>query len=172
MTIKNNKYKHMKTVLNIILGSVVLFSFAQCGNSKEMGYKLQDDSPFIISKATFKEWVAGIAGGGSGVNVFISLTNLDTDKIVIDSIFFRGQVSKVEKKTTAYVARFKTNVNKAPDLIMHGETDQEYGNKPPTKESKFPFKLEDDEAVISYKEKGELKYFKQKLLREEPDLYH
>ncbi|PHR72525.1 MAG: hypothetical protein COA67_04570 [Lutibacter sp.] len=161
----------MKTVLNIILGSVVLFSFAQCGNSKEMVYKLQDDSPFIISNATFKEWVAGVAGGGSGVNVFISFTDLDTDKIVIDSVFFRGQVSKVEKKPTAYVARFKTNVNKPLDLIMHSETDQEYGNKAPIKETKFPFEIEDDEAIICYKEKGKLKYFKQKLLREEPDLY-
>ena len=161
----------MKAVLNIILGSIVLFSFAQCGNCKEMTYKLQDDSTFTISKATFKEWVAGIAGGGSGVNAVFSFSNLDTDKIVIDSVFFRGLVSKIEKKPTVYVARFKTNINNREDLIMHGKTDQEYGNKPPTMNSKFPFVLEDDEAVISYKEKGKIKYFKQKLQKEEPDLY-
>ena len=161
----------MKTLLNIILGSVVLFSFAQCGNSKEMAYKVQDESAFNISKATFKEWVAGVAGGGSGVNVVLSFSNLNTDNITIDSVFFRGQVSKIEKKPTVYVARFKTNINNAPDLIMHGDTDQEYGNKAPTKEQSFPFEIEDDEAIISYKEKGKVKYYKQKLEREEPDLY-
>ena len=161
----------MKTVLNIILGSVVLFSFAQCGNSKEMAYKLQDDSLFNISKATYKEWVAGVAGGGSGVNVIIYFTDLDTDKIIIDSVYFRGQVSKVEIKPTAYVARFKTSVNQKQDIIMHGDTGQEYGNKALTKKPNFPFIIEDDEAVISYKEIQKTKYIKIKLEREEPDLY-
>jgi hypothetical protein len=54
---------------------------------------------------------------------------------------------------------------------MHGETDAEYGNKPPIKESNFPFKLEDDEATVSYKEKGIQKYFKIKLNKKAPALY-
>lgn len=159
----------MKKALNIIIGTLIIFGFAQCGNSKEMTYKLQENSSFKISKATFKEWVAGASGVGSGVNVFITFVNLDTDKTVINGVFFRGQVSKVEEDHTVYVARFKTNGNNTPDIIMHGDPYQEYGNKAPTKVSKFPFTLDDDEVVIIYKERGKLKYFKQKLQKEESD---
>lgn len=161
----------MKTLFSIILGSTILFGFAQCKNSKEMTYKIQEKSPFKIAKASYQEWVAGIRGGGSGVNVFVAFSDLDTDKIVVDSVFFRGQKVKVETNNKAYIGRFKTNVNQRPDIIMSSQTDEEYGNKAPIKTAKFPFDLENDEVVIGYKEKGKQRYLKLKLLREESPQY-
>lgn len=162
---------NMKAFLNIILGTSILFGFSQCGNTKNLTYKLQEKTTFKISEPIYQSWVAGIAGGGSGINVMFKSPNLDSKNIEIDSVFFRGQIAKVEKKPTAYVARFRTNVNQRPDLIMHGETDAEYGNKAPIKETKFPFELEEDEAVISYREKEIQKYFKVKLSMKEPEHY-
>jgi hypothetical protein len=161
----------MKKLLNIILGISILFGFSQCGNGKDLTYKLQEEISFKVLDANYQSWIAGIRGGGSGLNVSFLASNLDLKDIDIDSLFFRGQIAKVEKKQTVYIARFKTNVNKVLDLIMHGETDAEYGNKPPIKESNFPFKLEDDEATVSYKEKGIQKYFKIKLNKKAPALY-
>lgn len=161
----------MRTLFSIILGSTILFSFAQCGNSKEMAYKLQEKSPFKITKVYYQEWVAGIQGGGSGVDVYFIFSDLDTDKITIDNIFFRGQKANVETNNKAYIGRFKTNINQKPDIIMSSQTDDEYGNKVPQKKAKFPFDLEKDEAVIGYREKGKQKYLKLKLLRGESPQY-
>lgn len=161
----------MKTLLNIILGSTILFSFAQCGSSKEIAYILQEETTFKVVNASYQGWVAGVAGGGSGVNVFFSLYNLDTDKIVVDSIFFRGQKTKVEIKNTLFIGRFKTQTNQRPDIIMSSQMDDEYGNKVPVKLPKFPFELENNEAVVGYKEKGKQKYLKLKLQKKESPLY-
>lgn len=161
----------MKKLLNIILGISILFGFSQCGNSKNLTYKLQEEISFKVLDANYQPWVAGISGGGGGINVFFMVSNLDSKNIEMDSLFFRGQIAKIEIKPTAYVARFKRNVNQRPDLIIHGEADAEYENTPAIKESKFPFKLEDDEAIVSYKEKEIQKYFKLKLNKKAPALY-
>jgi hypothetical protein len=161
----------MKKLLNIILGTSILFGFSQCGNSKDLIYKLQEDISFKVLDANYQSWVAGFSGGGGGINVIFVVSNLNSKNIEMDSLFFRGQIAKIEIKPTAYVARFNTNVNQRPDLIIHGETGAEYGNKPPTKELVFPFEIEDDEAIISYKEKGIQKYFKIKLNKKAQALY-
>jgi len=161
----------MKTLLNIILGSTILLGFSQCGNSKETTYKVQEKSVFKITKATFKEWVSGVIGGGSGVNVFFTIDNFDSSKIILDSIFFRGQKTKVEIKNSLFIGRFKTEINQQPDIIISSDTNAEYGNKVPIKTTKIPFDLKDNEAIISYKENGKQKYYRQELQKEKPDLY-
>ncbi|MCF6280521.1 MAG: hypothetical protein L3J14_09270 [Flavobacteriaceae bacterium] len=161
----------MKTLLSIVLGSTILLSIAQCGNSKEVVYKIQKETSFKIVKATYKEWVAGVRGGGSGVNVFFIIDSFDSSKITLDSVFFRGQKAKIETNNSLYIGRFKTNVTQQPDIIMSSDTNAEYGNKPPTKKIKFPLNLKENEAIISYKEDGKQKYYKQELQREEPDHY-
>lgn len=161
----------MKAILSIILGSAILFSFSQCKNSKEMTYKTVKHAQFKITKATYKNWVAGVKGGGSGINVFIAIPNLETDKITIDSLFFRGQKVKAEHKGLLYVGYFKTSTNQKKDIIMSGDVNAEYGNKAPIKELKFPFDLKDNEVVISYKKRGKIKYLKQTLEQEEPNMH-
>ena len=161
----------MRTLLNIIFGSAILFGFSQCGNSKDIAYKVQEKSAFKIRKATYKEWVAGIRGGGGGVNVFFTIDGFDSSKITLDSVFFRGQKAKIEKNNSLYIGRFITEANQQLDMIISSDTDAEYGNKAPIKTVKFPFELKDNEAIISYKENGKQKYYKQELQREEPDLY-
>jgi hypothetical protein len=161
----------MKTFLNIILGTSILFGFSQCGNSKDLTYKLQEETSFKIIEPIYQSWVAGVRGGGGGINVIFKVSDLDSKSIEIDSLFFRGQMVKVEKKPTAYVARFRSNINRIPDIIMSGDTDAEYGNKAPIKERKALFEIEDDEAIISYKENKIQKYFKIKLNKVAPEMY-
>ncbi|AOW21044.1 hypothetical protein [Urechidicola croceus] len=153
----------MKTLFSILLGSTLLLGFSQCGSSKSMTYKLQENTPFSITNATFTNWVAGVKGGGSGINVMIPISQKDENKIVFDSLYFNQQVVKLEQVKNGYIGRFKTNQNKRKDIILNSDPAKEYGNEAPIMKPKFPFDLKGDEAVISYLENDTKKYYKFKV---------
>lgn len=159
----------MKQLINILFGSAILFSFAQCGNGKELSYKLQETPVFKTTEAIYQSWVAGVRGGGSGINVMFKSPNTD-ENIVLDSLYFRNKKAKIERKGDLYIARFKTKTNQQPNLIMHSDSKQEYGNKAPIKVD-FPFKLENNEAVIQYMEKEKIKFVKIRLAHKPAELY-
>ncbi len=161
----------MKTLLIIILGSTILLGFSQCKNTKEISYKTVKKTPFKISKATYNEWVAGVKGGGSGVNVILNISNIDTAKTTINYFYFRGQKTTIEIKNSLYIGRFSNSVNQQKELIMSSETSDEYGNQAPVKKEQFPFNLKDNEVIINYKHKGKLYFFKQTLEKEKAVLY-
>lgn len=170
VSLQYNK-QQMKSILNIIFGSVVLFSFAQCGNSKEMTYKLQEDTTFKVINGTYQSWVAGVRGGGSGITVVFQLDDFNASKMTMDSLYFRDQVLKIYQKKDNYVAHYRTKANQKPKLIMHSDSDAEYGNKAPEKKEVFPFKLANNEAVIMYKEGEKAKFLKIQLKEKQAEHY-
>lgn len=108
-------------------------------------------------------WVSGVRGGGAGINVFISVAEEDETDIKLDSVYFRGKSAKLETKPqneSLYIGRFKSDANKGYDIVMSGDTKQEYGNKMPETNKDFPFDLNNDECVVSYKVGSKTKYFK------------
>ncbi len=136
-----------------------MFSFSQCSSQK----KLQDQAPMQLKEVYCQSWVAGVRGGGAGINIFIP-TNIKTyDNTRLDSVYFRGKSAKlqiIEDKTIVYVGRFISEANKNQDLVMSGNRKEEYGNKTPMGEEGIPFELKDDECVVSYKVGAKTKYFK------------
>ena len=66
-------------------------------------------SPISIESPYFQSWVAGIQGGGSGVDVFLPVKDLKN--ITPDSLHFRGQRVKVIYKDQYITARFQTPDN-------------------------------------------------------------
>lgn len=116
---------------------------------------------FTITSATYHSWTGGQPGVG-GTNVKITLEN--TDKIDFDSIYFRGQQTKVElkstKEKTTLLAYFPDKNKTIPDLILDKNPIKELKNTLPEKQITFPFELEKDEVVISYTFKEKTKYFK------------
>ncbi|MFT6843656.1 MAG: hypothetical protein ACJASR_002440 [Psychroserpens sp.] len=161
----------MKILLNILLGSAILFSFSQCGNSKNISNQLETKTPFSIEKASYNDWVAGVKGGGSGTNVIVTIKDLDANNVVIDSMYFRGRKVKVEVKSSNYIGRFNSYLNQRQDKVLHSDSQKEFGNQVPIIEKEFPFDLENDEAIISYKEKRKLKFYKITLEKGEDRLY-
>lgn len=159
----------MKQLINILFGSAILFSFAQCGSSKEVSYKLEETPDFKTSEAIYQSWVAGVAGGGSGINVIFKSTN-DDKKIILDSLYFRDNKVKLEKKGDFYIGRVTTQTNKKQELIMHSDSNKEYENKVPNK-TKFPFTLANNEAVIQYKHRGKIKFVKIRLTEKPADFF-
>ena len=134
--------------------------------------KFEDNPPFKINSATFNNYVGGMPGV-SGMNVKISYET--NNSVEFDSLFFKGKKAKIELQTIEkknYInGSFNTStVNSKEDLILHSEGKKEYGNKAPKK--KFPFELKDNEAVISFLENGETKYFKVKNIEKTEDVFY
>ncbi|MCF7566805.1 hypothetical protein L3X37_00290 [Sabulilitoribacter arenilitoris] len=148
--------KPLKNISFILLLLVIMSSFLHCSSTK----KLQSEIPFEIGDVYYQDWVTGEKGGGSGVNLFIPII-LNPNNIILDSIYFRGEQSKLEMTNkTLYVGRFQDDSNEKEDIIMSNEPFAEYGNKVPEFPKKIPFKLKANACVISYKQGIKIKYFK------------
>lgn len=161
----------MKLITNVFLIALVMISFSQCSSAQ----KLEKETTFSIGSAYFQSWVAGVEGGGSGINIFISIEDLSQNIIELDSVYFRGEASKFETKPNnpyLFIGRFSTPFNQKRDLIMSNEPNAEYGNEAPKPIIKIPFDLKDDECVISYKEGNKTKYFKiENIVEKRPEQY-
>ena len=144
--------------------SLVLFSslILQCSSAQ----KMQKEAPISINRIEIQEWIAGIQGGGAGINMEIQVPEKTT--ISLDSVFFRGLRAKVVPARTNFVAKFVSPVNQNRDVTMSNNPNDEYGNKLPVIVQKSPFELENTECVISYKEGGTTKYFKYSNVIEKP----
>ncbi len=148
----------MKNIIKVLLLTVVATTFCQCTSAQ----KLQEKVPFKIGNVYYQHWVAGIQGGGSGVNIFIPIDNSD-NTIQLDSVYFIGKVSKLESKPNTpdlFIGRFMSAANQKKDIIMSDEPNAEYGNELPEEIKKTPFELKPNECVISYVEDGKTKHFK------------
>ncbi|MBU3011168.1 hypothetical protein KO506_07120 [Polaribacter vadi] len=142
----------MKTIqISSIL--IIVFVFSQCGS-------LQFDKtpPFKIIAATYTNWVGG-QPGVRGTNVKVQFTS--TKRIQFDSIYFDNKVAKLQTKNSndnLLIGYFNTSSIKR-DIILDANPIKELKNSVP-KIKKFPFDLEENEVVISYKIKDKIKYFK------------
>ena len=160
--------KLLNKLTSLILMVFVMSSFSQCAST----LKLQEDVPLEIGEVYYQHWVAGVKGGGSGVNLFIPIES-NQNNIVLDSVYFKGKQEKLElKNNTIYIGRFASKANQKQDIIMSSDPQKEYGNPIPELSRKTPFKLHDNECVVSYFEKDKIKYFKiMGIVRKESKLY-
>jgi hypothetical protein len=160
LNLKINSMKRLKHLAFLIIGCIVMTSFSQCSSSK----KIQSKSPIEFGNVYCETWVAGIEGGGSGINIFIPIKKEIQEGIEFDSVYFRGKVAKLEIKPndkTLYIGRFKTGFNTMkPDIVMSSDSKEEYGNQLPKIEVKIPFDLKNDECVVSYQYLNKYLYYK------------
>ncbi|MFL0352929.1 hypothetical protein [Xanthomarina sp. GH4-25] len=157
--------KNKKQFLGFIFMAVILISFTQCSSAQKL--QLQENVSFELGQVTFQRWVAGVQGGGSGIHMLINVVS-NKNNVIFDSVYFRGYQTKIEIGKIDYIANFKTDLNQREDLIMSENGKEEFGNESPIKEANFPFKIADNECVISYLEKGTTKYLKVNNLVEKP----
>ena len=149
----------MKTIKHVLREGLLFFivvSFFQCSSAQ----KLQEKAPITFGEVYCQRWVAGVEGGGSGLNIFIPIKE---STIALDSVYFRGKAAKLEisqRKNLLYIGRFHSEINRKRDIIMSNEPYAEYGNKMPITIKKIPFELKDNECVISYRQDHKTKYFK------------
>lgn len=133
--------------------------------------KLQEQSPIDFGDVYYRKWISGVKGGGSGLNLVITVSEPMPQNIHLDSVYFRGKASKLERikdDNILFIGRFKSLFNQKQDIIMSSDPTKEYGNELPEVLSSNTFELKDDECVVSYTMKGNTKYYKIKNLREKP----
>ncbi|WP_298517085.1 hypothetical protein [uncultured Kordia sp.] len=155
--LKTNMHKYIKNILPILL----LIGFTSC-SSQQTTMKLQEKPPFTVLSSFSQPWTSGQEGGGGGLNVHMTIQNLNTKKITLKDFYFRGEKTKLEDNSTnnngLYVARYLKPVEK--EIILHNDHKKEAGNEPPKLQPKFPGELKNNEGIISYEEDGKLKYYK------------
>ena len=91
-------------------------------------------------------------GGGSGLNLVLSKSFLK--EIVPIQVYFRNKITSAEEKKSDFVAYYKGTLNQLKDINKEVEEVIIESSRP------FPFDLEDNEAVISYQNNGEIRYLK------------
>ena len=153
---------------------ILSISFLQCKGAKENGAEskkviMQSTPSFELREVSYQKWAAGVQGGGSGIHMYITIKT-NKNNVVFDSLYFRGLSAKITIGKMGYYANLI--IEKRKDIVMSGNPEDEYGNKPTTNNVKFPFDLEHDECVISYEEEGQIKYYKfNNLIEKEPLAY-
>ena len=148
-------------VFNFFSTLFIIFLFSQCRS-----LKLEEKPPFKIISATYQNWLGG-QPGVSGTNVKIIYKTYTSFQF--DSIYFSNKVAKLEAKdanrNTVVFAYFNTSSFKN-DLVLDVNPINELNNPIP-EIKKIPFELKENEAVISYKTKGKIRYYKIKYLVKE-----
>jgi hypothetical protein len=148
----------MKPFLLSFSALLVIFSFSNCANGKQ----LQEKPPKAVKQAYYTSWTGGVKAAGSGFNLFIPVE--ENSEITMDTVYFRGKKGLLEKDPSdenLYVARFKTaSAEHDRDFVMHEDPRMEYGNKPPAIIEKIPFELAEGEAVVRFTRNGTEKYFR------------
>ena len=142
---------------------IITIFFLNCNSSKNTSstYSFSQNPPFTVSESYSQKWMAGIKEGGSGTNVYFKIENIESGTS-INEIYFRNKSAKANpSKENLYTGYFKNEENR--DVIMDSDSNKEAKNTPP---KHFPFKLEENEAVISYLFKGTDYYFKVSNIKE------
>lgn len=162
----------LQSLIVVSVFSLLLsLSFTQC-SSAQKSFKISETFEVIKNdnpKVYYRHWVAGVRGGGSGTNVFIHESILEGK--AVDSIYFQNKVEKLilpYKTNEFFTANFRRNLNQLKNPVFETDEVKVVG----TKNMSFPFELTDNEAVISYFEKDELRYLKiRNLVKEESLAY-
>jgi len=143
-------------VLKILSIVFLTLIFTQCTTLKYVNYP-----PFKITGATFNNWVGG-RPGVSGIKVNIAYQS--EDKIAFEKMYFSHRSTKIAMRTvkgkTYLIGHFNTSTREEEFRIK--------GNTLPTKaiqQPEIPFKLEKNEAIISYKKGTVIKYFRIKNIK-------
>jgi len=148
----------MKLKVITVLLSIVTLS---CGGSKTSNIKFIKKPPFSITKIYSQKWVAGVQGGGSGVNLYVSIKNI-SEGVEIKEFYFGNKITEAKRTSKDnYVGYFKNETNRG--VIMDGNATNEATNIPP---QKSPFQLAKNEVVISYSENGKVNYYKVSNIKE------
>ena len=146
----------MNNTSRLLFYFLILMSIINCSTVKTNTFV--EAAPFVITAPYYNSWIAGIEGGGSGINVFLPVS--DIRNIVVDSIHFRGEKSAVETRDKLIIGRFRHSTNRKKDIIMSSNPQDEYNNKRVLKRDTSPFSLTQNECVISYRVKGKRLYYK------------
>ena len=96
--------------------------------------------------ASYETWVAGVRGGGSGVNFYVNLKTELSEEIELKKVIFRGYEVPFEKQDALhFIARIKTEGNQQK---FDGDDSQIYTSP------KNALTLAENEAILIFLKNG------------------
>ncbi|RXJ52493.1 hypothetical protein [Gelidibacter gilvus] len=156
----------MKTLYLFSTIIIMAISVSSCSVAKKMDKK----APAIIGEVYVEPWTSEEDSGGSGYNLYIPMHSQENKDILLDSVYFRNQIVKLarisEDANILYVGRFGNLGKSNDDIIMSSNPLDEMANKPPRVPQSIPCQIEDTECIVSYKFKGDIRYFKIENIKE------
>ncbi len=124
--------KHYTLILFLIL-------VISCSSQDKMIKKLVKD-------VSYETWVAGVRGGGSGINFYVNLKTELSEEIELKKVIFRGYELPFEKLDELhFIARIKTEGNQQK---FEGDDSQIYTSP------KNALTLAENEAILIFLKSG------------------
>lgn len=131
---------------------LLLLNLSSCAN-----YTKESKEPFQITEASYNEWFGG-QPGVSGIKVI--LVYKSKDSINFQNIFFANKSAEIIYKTKEdkkLLLGFIDTSKPSKELILDSNPVKEQNNPIPVQ--LLPFKIKDNQAVVSYKINNQTHYF-------------
>ena len=142
-----------------IFGLFLLLFSLGCSNQ----FKLEKKAPLTFKESYYQEWVSGVKGGGSGVDVFLLIEENNINRNVqMKGLYFKQKYCELELQgNNKYQGFIKTSKNIIPNISDNSVPIDK------SEDEKIPFSLEKNNAVVSFTENGKQKYVKLKLKKKQ-----
>ncbi|MBT3587659.1 MAG: hypothetical protein HN507_03305 [Flavobacteriaceae bacterium] len=148
------KYNFLVLLISAIVSIAIITSCATFKIERD-SFALTQNTPFTIKNSYYQNWVAGLKEGDSGLNIYITIDDI-LEGVILKEFYFQDNIFEVKSsKNPVFVGYYKNETDK--DLIMDSNSTKEIANIQP---KKFPFKLENNEAVLSYEYHNKMYYYK------------
>lgn len=146
---------------------IILLSFLSCLTSCLGQKTISTYFNNKIQQAYSESWVAGVRGGGSGRNLTIELKNKLPKDITPIQVYFSKSLAKTTKiSDTQYQVSFRGQAN------WERGNESETDSQPKIITIEPPFKIKDNEAILEYTYKNQIRYFKISNIKEKEPLYY
>lgn len=118
-----------------------------CGSSNVDTQKL--DGQTQIKEIYSQSWVAGVRGGGAGINVFVNLNNPFDEELTLEKIQFKTYEARFEKTNElSYLARINTGQNRLKGINVEvTDAEEVVVNNP-------EINLKEKQAILFFKKDG------------------
>jgi len=151
--------KKFKKAIFAIVCAIAFSTTFQCASQKVATTQTFElNTPFKVKPVVYQEWYAGIEVGGTGINVFIPISDV-RENITFKEVYFRNLKGELSLKKGKYMAVLKN-------------PSKQYTFKKAEKPADYPFDLKDNECVVSYTQNGKTKYHKIVALNEVAGTYY
>jgi len=152
--------KFLKSVFSLVLLLFIFSNTTQCRSAKKEGESkkmmIEKVAKIHTKQAYFEKWAALKENGGSGINIYFPGL-INKNNYTLKQVYFRGMIGEIHSGKASYFANLK---QQSYELIMTNKENGEYGNTLPNNPKDFPFKLADNECIISYLDNDIMKYVK------------
>lgn len=136
--------------LHVILLSIFSFSCNCEKKAIEQTNKEMINQDFPISKIYYQSWVAGVRGGGSGINIHITFKDklpMDVKLVKVQLLHYTSYTIDITENSE-YIGRIKTETN---EMVLAENPKDEYGNQAPIKKENS---LKEGEVLLTFEKNG------------------